>query len=63
VKIKTGGGGVDKDGNSYKLPEGEMDVPDDYFDRVLEGMKKAEPVNGMVMVVPAWLYKELKKYT
>lgn len=31
MKIKRGGGGIDKDGNVYKLPEDEIEVPYDHF--------------------------------
>ena len=59
MKIITGGGGVDKDGNAYELPEDEIDVPDDFFERALEAMFKA-PEPGAV-IVPKWLYDEFQK--
>jgi hypothetical protein len=31
MKVRTGGGGVDKDGNAYTYPEEEIEVPDDFF--------------------------------
>jgi len=31
MKIRTGGGGVDKNGKPYKLPEKTVEAPDDVF--------------------------------
>jgi hypothetical protein len=51
LKIITGGGGIDKDGNAYTLPEKEVEVPDDYFLAMAKAMAKlSAPGNGHVIV-------------
>lgn len=40
MKLKTGGGGIDADGNWYTLPETETEVPDDWFrDTILKAFE------------------------
>lgn len=41
MKIRTGGGGVDANGKTYKLPEEEIEVPDDFFLKMWEALIKS----------------------
>jgi hypothetical protein len=47
VKIITGGGGIDADGNAYTLPDIEREVPDDYFKRMFMAAKSIPKPNVM----------------
>ena len=40
MKIITGGGGVDKDGKTYELPEEVREVPDSFFADLVRAMEK-----------------------
>jgi hypothetical protein len=59
MKVRSGGGGVDKDGNAYTLPEQEIEVPDDYFKALLLDMSKWEPPE--FIVVDPRVFEHLKK--
>jgi hypothetical protein len=49
MKIKRGGGGVNKDGNSYKLPETEIEVPDDYFEKAMTAFSNIPAPEFMIV--------------
>ena len=59
MKVRTGGGGVDKDGNEYTISEQEIEVPDDYFKAMVRDMSKWEPPE-FILVDPR-LFEHLKK--
>jgi hypothetical protein len=52
MKVKTGGGGIDKDGNTYKLPETEHEVPDGYFTELLKAMADPTPKPAYIYASP-----------
>lgn len=45
MKIIVGGGGVDKDGNSFSLPSETVEVPDDFFQKAIaEAARMPQPM-------------------
>lgn len=59
MKIKRGGGGVDKDGNAYTLPETEIEVADNHFEKMIEAVRDA-PQSPFIMVSPL-MWDAIKK--
>jgi hypothetical protein len=59
-KIKVGGGGIDADGNFYQETEREVEVPDDWFERLWEEAAKPRPLNDVLMMSPE-VAEEFKK--
>ena len=54
MKIRQGGGGIDKDGNAYTLPEREVEVSDDYWGEFLEAMRMTPPPTTIVVRPSIW---------
>lgn len=53
MKIAVGGG-IDKDGNSYRLPTVKRDVADDFFEKALEDMAATRRADTVVISPEAW---------
>ncbi len=48
MKIRIGGGGIDKNGRSYQLPEIEREVADTFFQDLYRAAAKMPPPDIMV---------------
>ena len=59
MKVISGGGGIDADGNWYTLPEVEREVSDGYFKRLAAAFK-AMPRRPSIMIVLPELIDSLK---
>lgn len=59
MKVISGGGGVDADGNWYELPTIEREVPDDYLAKLRAAFKR--PQEQYVMLIDPAIYDQLKQ--
>lgn len=59
MKVKTGGGGIDADGNWFDLPSEEIEVPDDYFQQFAKAM--AAIPRQTSIPVPAWVFEDMQR--
>jgi hypothetical protein len=61
MKVISGGGGIDADGNWYELPTVEREVPDDYTEKMIAFFKAVPaPHHPSVMFISPAIYAELK---
>lgn len=61
MKVTSGGGGIDADGNWYELPTVEREVPDDWLEKARAVFKTVPaPHQPSVMFISPAVYAALK---
>ena len=60
MKVISGGGGGDADGNWYELPKVEREVPDDYLAKLLAVFRSPVPRQPSIMLVAPSVLSDLK---
>ena len=60
MKVISGGGGVDGDGNWYELPTVEREVPDDYLAKLLAVFRSSVPRQPSIMFIAPSVLSDLK---
>lgn len=61
MKIKCGGGGVDKDGKAYTLREEEREVPDTWFADLFQAISGIKAIPRKCFYVNRALLSSLRK--